>query len=80
MQNEAQLDAERIKRFEEQSELLLRTYHAEFAKDPTSLATGSSRSNLIALRHTIKQIYGEAAALAVASPFDFVADAVSSGG
>jgi hypothetical protein len=80
MQNEAQLDAERIKRFGEQSELLLRTYHAEFAKDPTSRATESSRSNLIALRHTIKQIYGEAAALAVASPFDFAADAVSSGG
>ena len=79
MQNEAQFDAERIKRFGEQSELLLRTYHAEFAKDPTSRATESSRS-LIALRHTIKQIYGEAAALAVANPFDFAADAVSSGG
>jgi hypothetical protein len=79
MQNEAQFDAERIKRFGEQSELLLRTYHAEFAKDPTSRATESSR-NLIALRHTIKQIYGEAAALAVANPFDFAADAVSSGG
>jgi hypothetical protein len=50
MQNEAQLDAERIKRFEEQSELLLRTHQAEFAKDPTSRATESSRSNLIALR------------------------------
>ena len=80
MQNEAHLDAERIKRFEEQSELLLRTYQAEFAKDPTSRATESSRSNLIALRDTIKQIYGEAAALAVANPFGFAADAVPSGG
>lgn len=78
--HEAHFDAERIKRFEEQSELLLRTYHAEFAKDPTSRATESSRSNLIALRHTIKQIYGEAAALVVANPLGLAADAVPSGG
>jgi hypothetical protein len=63
MQIEAHLDAETIKRLEEQSKLLLRTYQAEFAKDATSPATKSSRSNLIALRHTIKQIYGGAAAL-----------------
>lgn len=80
MQNGANLGAERIKRFEEQSELLLRAYQAEFAKDPTSRATESSRSHLIALRHTITQLYGEAAALAVANPFGFTADAVSSGG
>jgi len=46
-----------IERLEEQSGLLLRTYEAEFAKDPTSHATESSRSNLIALQHTISQIY-----------------------
>ena len=80
MQIEAHLGAETIKRLERQSELLLRTYEAEFANDPTSRATESSRSNLIALRHTIKQIYGEAAALAVANPFGFAADAVPSGG
>ena len=62
MQIEAHLDAETIGRLEEQSELLLRMYQAEFAKDPTSLATESSRSNMIALRHSINQIYGEAAA------------------
>ena len=39
MQIEAHLDAETIERLEEQSELLLRMYQAEFAKDPTSLAT-----------------------------------------
>jgi hypothetical protein len=38
-------------------------YQAEFAKDPTSRATESSRSNVIALRHTIKQMYGEATEL-----------------
>jgi hypothetical protein len=80
MQIEAHLDAETIKRLEEQSNLLLRTYEAEFARNPASRATESSRSNLIALRHTIKQIYGEASALAVANPFGFAADAVSSSG
>jgi len=33
-------------------------YQAELAKNPTSRAAESSRSNMIALRHTIEQIYG----------------------
>jgi len=41
-----------------QGDLLLRLYQAELAKDPTSRAAESSRSNMIALRHTIDQIYG----------------------
>lgn len=41
----------------------LKTYETEFSKDPGSPATESSRSNLVALRHTINQIYGEAVAL-----------------
>jgi hypothetical protein len=49
-----------IERLKEQEEFLLRTYQSEFAKDPTSHATESSRSNVIALRHTLKQMYGEA--------------------
>ena len=69
MQIEAHLDAETIQRFEEQSELLRRMYQAECAKDPTSLATESSRSNMIALRHSIHQIYGQAAALEVENSF-----------
>jgi hypothetical protein len=73
MQIEANLDAETIQRLEEQSELLRRMYQAEFAKDPTSLATESSRSNMIALRHTIGQIYG-AAGLEVANPSGFPTD------
>jgi hypothetical protein len=73
MQIEANLDAETIQRLEEQSELLRRMYQAEFAKDPTSLATESSRSNMIALRHTINQIYG-AAGLEVANPRGFPTD------
>jgi len=65
MPTEAHLDAETIERLEGQSDLLLRMYQAEFAKDPASRATGSLRSNMIALRHTIHQIYGEGAALDV---------------
>jgi len=59
----ALLDAATRERLEEQSGLLLRIYDAEFAKDPASRATGDSRSNMIALRHSINQIYGEAAAI-----------------
>ena len=65
MPMEAHLDAETIERLEEQSDLLLRMYQAELAKDPASRATGSLRSNMIAVRHTIHQIYGEGAALEV---------------
>ena len=57
---EVQVDAATRERLEEQSGLLLRIYEAEFAKDPVSQATRDSRSNMIALRHSINQIYGEA--------------------
>ena len=61
---EMQIDPETIERLDEQSEL-------ELAKDPSSRATESSRSNMIALRHSIGQIYGEAASsglLSLANP------------
>jgi hypothetical protein len=58
-----QIEADKLERLDEQSELLLRTYQLEVAKDPGSHATASSRSNMIALRHTIDQIYGQAASL-----------------
>ena len=64
MQMEAHISPGTIERLEEQSALLQRIYQAEFAKDPTSPATESSRSNMIALRHSINQIYGEAAGVA----------------
>jgi hypothetical protein len=59
MQSEEQLDSGTMERVEKQSGLLLRLYQAELAKDPASRATEYSRSNLIALRHTIAQIYGK---------------------
>jgi hypothetical protein len=40
-------------------------HQAELSKDPTSHATASSRSNMMAVQHTVEQIYGEAAAQGV---------------
>jgi len=58
MHSEAELKPETIERLEEQDRFLLRTYELELGKDPASRAAESARSNLIALRHTINQIYG----------------------
>ena len=57
-----ELDSRTMERLGKQGGFLLSTYHAELAKDPASRATESSRSNVIALWHTIKQIYGKAVA------------------
>ena len=62
MQLVEQLDSVTIERLRKQGEFLLRIYRAEFAKDPISLATEYSRSNVIAVQHTVKQMYGEAMA------------------
>ena len=59
MQSEDQLHLGTIERVRKQGALLLRLYPAELASDPTSRATESSRSNLMALRHTIAQMYGD---------------------
>ena len=50
-----------------QREFLLRIYRAESAKDPTSRATEASRSNVIAMQHTVRQMYGEAVVRDVAN-------------
>jgi hypothetical protein len=57
-----ELDSGTIERLGKQGGFLLSTYQAELAKDPASRATESSRSNVIALWHTIRQIYGKAVA------------------
>jgi hypothetical protein len=77
MHSEAQLNPETVERLEEQSRLLLRTYELEMAKDPASRATESARSNLIALRHTINQIYGQSAALDATEGLEFATILVS---
>jgi hypothetical protein len=68
MQLVEQLDSVTIERLRKQGGLLLRIYQAEIAKDPTSRATESSRSNVIAMQHTVRQMYGEAVARDVANP------------
>jgi hypothetical protein len=52
------VNAETIQRLANQRGMLLRTHRTELAKDPTSDATKSSRSNLIAVQHTIEEVYG----------------------
>jgi hypothetical protein len=52
---------------QKQSSVWVNTYQAELAKDPDSSSTESSRNNVIALWHTIRQIYGKAVARDVAN-------------
>ena len=65
-------------RLKKENGLLLRIYRAAFAKDPTSQATESARSNLIALRHTVRQVYGERAAVDVTDALGFISIAACS--
>jgi len=62
-----QLDSVLSERLRKQQEFLLRNYRAELAKDPRSRAAESWLSHLIAMQHTVRQIYGEAVALDVAN-------------
>jgi hypothetical protein len=62
MQLMEDLDSGSITRLGKQHRFLLRIHQAELAKDPTSHATESSRSNLMAVQHTVKEMYGEAVA------------------
>jgi len=66
MQLVEELDSETIERLAKQREFLLMVHHAELAKNPASRATESSRSNLMAAQHTIRQVYGDAIARKVA--------------
>ena len=59
-------DAGTLKHLVKQGGFLLKLHQAEFAKDPTSRATESSRSNLMAVRLTVKQVYGSAVEIDVA--------------
>ncbi len=67
MQLVEQLDSVTIERLRKQGGFLLRTYDAELAKNPASRATESSRSNVIAMHHTVRQMYGEAVVRDVAN-------------
>jgi hypothetical protein len=72
MHIEAPLSLATSERLKKKNGLLLRIYQAAFAKDPTSHATESARSNLIALRHTVRQTYGERAAVDVTDALGFI--------
>ena len=72
MHIEAPFDSATSERLKKENGLLLRIYQAAFAKDPTSDATESARSNLIALRHSVRQIYGERAAVDVTDALGFI--------
>ena len=56
-----ELDEASVERLKRQHEFLLRLYQAEFAADPSSRDTEFARSNVIALRHTVAQMYGDLA-------------------
>jgi len=62
MQAAEQLDPVTIQRLRKQAGFLQRIHQAEFDKDPSSHATESSRSNVIAMQHTVTQMYGETVA------------------
>jgi hypothetical protein len=62
MQLLEELDSITINRLGKQGKFLLRIHQADLATDPTSHATKSSRSNLMAVQHTVKEMYGEAVA------------------
>jgi hypothetical protein len=75
----AAFDSATSERLKRENGLLLRIYRAAFAKDPTSHATEAARSNLIALRHSVRQIYGERAAVDVTDALGFISVAACSG-
>jgi len=58
-------DSTSLEHLRKEGRLLLRLYQAEFAKDPNGHATETSRSNLMAVQHTVRQVYGEGVALDV---------------
>lgn len=62
MQLVEELGSALIKHLEKQFRFLLTVHQAELDKDSTSHATESSRSNLMAVQHTVRQLYGEAVA------------------
>jgi hypothetical protein len=62
-----QLASGAIERLGQQGKFLRRIHQEELAKNPLSHATKSSRSNLMAVRHTVRAMYGEAVARNVAN-------------
>jgi len=51
-----------IERLERKVRFLLRIHQANLAKDAASYATEASRSNRMAMQHTVRRMYGESVA------------------
>jgi hypothetical protein len=66
MQLAQEIGPETVERLEKQVRFLIRIYDADLAKDAASHATESSRSNLMAVQHTLRQTYGPVVARCVA--------------
>ena len=75
MHIEVRLQSATSERLKKENGLLLRIYRAAFARDPASHATKLARSNLISLRHTVGQVYGERAAVNVTDALGFISTA-----
>jgi hypothetical protein len=58
-------DAGILKHLVKQGGFLLKLHLAEFAKNPLSHTPESSRSNLTAVQHTVKHVYGSGVAIYV---------------
>jgi hypothetical protein len=54
-------NAETIDRLVEQGECLLKTFHAEYRKDPAGYETEFLRGNLAGWRSTLHTLYGDCA-------------------
>jgi hypothetical protein len=54
-------NAETINRLVEQGECLLKTFHAEYRKDPAGYETEFLRGNLAGWRSTLHTLYGDCA-------------------
>jgi hypothetical protein len=67
MQLLEELDSITINRLGKQGRFLLRIHQADLAEDPASHATESSRSNLMAVQNTVREMYGEGVAQDVAT-------------
>jgi hypothetical protein len=66
-----------LKHLVKQGGFLLKLHQAELAKDSTSRAAESSRSNLMAVQHTVKQVYGSAIEIDVADLVKLTAPAIT---
>jgi hypothetical protein len=77
MHNLERNDLGTLKHLVKQGGFLLKLHLAELAKDPASRATESSRSNLLAVRHTVKQVYGSALEIDVADLVKLTAPATT---